>query len=105
MRKTLLVAMFFAAGCGPSTDSGGNGGSAAVGGESGMGGSAGVGGSGAGGESGMGGSVVRTENLVFVTASAQTANLGGFEGADAICAGEASAAESAAVDWLLSGPR
>jgi hypothetical protein len=92
MKKTLLVAMLLAAGCGSSTGSGGSGGSAGSGGESGMGGTPGVGGSGNGGESGTGGSVVRTENLVFVTASAQTANLGGFEGADAICAGEASAA-------------
>ncbi len=81
MKKTLLIAVLMAVGCGASTGSGDGGGSSGSGGESGMGG--------AGGETGTGGSVARTVSLVFVTASRQTANLGGLEGADAICAGEA----------------
>ena len=48
--------------------------------------------SGGAGEGGSGGSVGPTERIVFVTASTQTANLGGLEGADSICAAEATSA-------------
>jgi len=66
MRTALVVAALLAIGCGSSTDSGGTGGVA-----------------------GMGGGNVPSELVVFVTASTHAANFGGFEGADSICAGEA----------------
>jgi hypothetical protein len=77
-----------------STDGGGDagtGGGAGTGGEAGSGGNAGTGGgSGTGGEAGTGGGP--SEWRIFRTATTQNADLGGIEGADAICAAEASAA-------------
>lgn len=79
-----------------STDGGGDagtGGGAGTGGEAGSGGNAGTGGgSGTGGEAGTGGGVGPSEWRIFRTATTQNADLGGIEGADAICAAEASAA-------------
>lgn len=90
MKKALFVVVLFAMGCGSSTGSGGSGGAAGTGGAAGSGGTGGGSGTaGTGGESGAGGNIVPTESVVFVTASLQTADLGGLDGADSICAGEA----------------
>ena len=79
-----------------STDGGGDagsGGGAGTGGEAGSGGDAGTGGgSGTGGEAGTGGDAGPSEWRIFRTATIQNADLGGIEGADGICAAQASAA-------------
>jgi hypothetical protein len=85
MRIAPVWIMLFVVGCGSSSDASGNGGSAGIGGESGSGGSP-------GGAAGAGGRQELTERIVFVTASGQTANLGGLDGADSICASEADGA-------------
>ena len=73
-----------------STDGGGD---AGTGGGAGTGGDAGTGGgAGSGGEAGTGGEAGPSEWRIFRTATAQNADLGGIEGADAICAAQASAA-------------
>ena len=85
--------LVFLMACGSTDGSGGSGGSSGVGAESGSGGSAGAGGDGGtGGSGGMGGGVEPEALVVFVTSSIQTAALGGFDGADATCAGEATSA-------------
>ena len=77
MKTSTMSLVVLIMGCGSSTGSSGG---------------AGEGGSGGSGGTGAGGSVGPTERIVFVTASTQTANLGGLEGADSICAAEATSA-------------
>ena len=69
----------------------GSGGSVGAGGNPGSGGGAGAGGdAGVGGAGGMDSGV--SERVVFVTSTAQAADFGGIDGADALCASEATAA-------------
>ena len=99
MRIAFLIISLTLFGCGSSDGPGGTGGTGGdagtggVGASGGSGGSAGAAGSGgSGGEAGTGGTIDPTERVVFVTTARQTADLGGFEGADGICAAEATAA-------------
>lgn len=94
----VILMLLLVASCSDTTEGAGTGGSGGTAGDSGSGGQAGTGGAGGsagdGGDSGVGGGAgARGERVIFVTDTLQDAALGGFDGADAICAAQASAAE------------
>lgn len=95
----LVLVLLSSMGCGGSTE--GAAGSGGTGGSGGGGGSAGVGGLGGGGAGGSAGGAGGTggvgggepaQSRVFITSTAQSADLGGIAGADQLCATQAAAA-------------
>ncbi len=84
-------------GTGGAGGTGGQGGAAGVGGASGMGGGGGM-----AGASGMGGGGGATSKRIFITNTTQDADFGGTDGADALCAEQATAAglEGEFRSWL-----
>lgn len=103
MKAFFVLALLSLCACASESGTGGNSGTGGSAGTAGTGGSAGAGGNpgtgggaGAGGDAGMGGAGGMesgvSERVVFVTSTAQTADFGGIDGADALCASEATAA-------------
>ena len=97
MKLFFFLALLSLCACASESGNAGTGGNAGAGGNAGTGGFAGTGGdAGTGGNAGAGGGAGSdagpTERVVFVTSASRTGNLGGIEGADALCASEAAAA-------------